>query len=75
MNHTYVAGACLTPGAPTLLRDGDELRLGRQIVSFHVRLYGPDATEAADVADGAGGTAGRQPHRLGPAAACEQHQR
>jgi hypothetical protein len=36
----------LRAGERTPLRDGDELRVGREVVSFCVRLYGPGADAA-----------------------------
>lgn len=40
-NGTYVGGTLLSPGVPTPLRDGDELRIGHSVATFLVRLHGP----------------------------------
>jgi pSer/pThr/pTyr-binding forkhead associated (FHA) protein len=36
-NHTYLNGEQLTPHHPTLLRDGDKLRLGRLVLEVYFR--------------------------------------
>jgi pSer/pThr/pTyr-binding forkhead associated (FHA) protein len=54
VNGTHVGDTRLRPGVRTILRDGDRLRLGREIVSFRVRLYGPDPTGGANASRAAG---------------------
>jgi hypothetical protein len=43
-NGTHVGSTRLRPGRPTPLRDGDELRIGHRVLTFVVRLYGPEPT-------------------------------
>ena len=42
-NHTFVNEDELKPGVRTPLRDGDLLRLGKAVVRFTVRVYGPES--------------------------------
>ncbi|MER6916539.1 FHA domain-containing protein [Streptomyces sp. NPDC000594] len=44
-NRTYVNGEPVGPGRRARLRDGDELRFGRRIVHFTVRVRGPGGPE------------------------------